>query len=177
MSGGEALLALGLMANLANLVDFSCKTIARMKESRDNVDRLPKHFRDVQITLPLLAKAIDNTRLQIDTRSLDEEDCRTLTPVLKDCIISIRALQVIFEKSLPRRDSSKLLREWKAVLSLRQERKVEAIHQLLQSRVPILTYFHVATTNLRPAIGHGMPLQPIKPERYYKSHHIVPVQW
>ena len=177
MSGVEALFILGVTANLASLADLTLKAIARIQESKNNVDSLPKSFRDIEVTLPVLAKALGNTRLQIKTGMLDAENCKALEPVLQDCTADIRALHAIFAKSLPRRDASKLAREWKAVLSLRQEKKVEAIHKVLQSRVPILTYFHVTAATPRPLTGAGKAVEPILPAQDCKSQYIVPIPW
>lgn len=52
MSGSEALLVLGIIANIAGVVDFTGKVLGRIKDAGDNVHDIPIAFRDVQSTLP-----------------------------------------------------------------------------------------------------------------------------
>ncbi|KAL8883244.1 MAG: hypothetical protein Q9192_007323, partial [Flavoplaca navasiana] len=144
MSGAEALVALSIIANVAAVIDLTSKIFGRIKDAGGTVQNVPKAFRDVQSTLPLLSHALKQTQRRIETGTLDEEACLALKPVLQDCFSNISELNEIFDKCLPRDGSSKFYRGWKAVISLRQDKKVEEISELIHKRVQFLTYHHVA---------------------------------
>ncbi|KAL8852521.1 MAG: hypothetical protein Q9221_002645 [Calogaya cf. arnoldii] len=145
MSGAEALIVLGIIANTAGVIDFTAKILGRIKDASDNVQNIPKAFRDVQITLPLLSHALKQTQQRIEPGFLDEAACAALKPVLQDCQSGISELNGIFDKCLPKGGSSKFHRGWMAVISLKQDKKVEETSDLLQKRVPLLTLHHVTT--------------------------------
>ena len=181
MSGAEALIALGIIANTVGVIDFTSKIVGRIKDAGENVQNVPKAFRDVQSTLPLLSHALKQTQRRIETGTLDEEACSALKPVLQDCSSDIGELNGIFDKCLPKDGSSKLHRGWKAAISLRQDKKVEEISELIQKRVQFLTYHHVAApqssamaTNVLSAEIEAMHLANEKSSKIYS---MIPVQW
>ncbi|KAI4270298.1 MAG: hypothetical protein LQ337_006761 [Flavoplaca oasis] len=181
MSGAEALVAIGIIANTVGVIDFSSKIIGRIKDAGENVQNVPKAFRDVQSTLPLLSHALNQTQRRIETGALDEEACSALKPVLQDCSSDISQLNGIFDRCLPKDGSSKLHRGWKAAISLRQDKKVEEISELIQKRVQFLTYHHVAApqssamaTNVLSANIEAMH---ITNEKSPKIYSMIPVQW
>ncbi|KAL9045449.1 MAG: hypothetical protein Q9214_001508 [Letrouitia sp. 1 TL-2023] len=175
MSGVEALFILGIIANISQVVDFTNKAIERIRESGQNLRDIPKAFRDVQTTLPLLANTLSKTKQQIEAGGLDEETCKALRPVLQDCQSRIQDLNGIFEKSLPKEGSSKAMRGWKAISSLGQDRKVEEIVQLIWRHIPLLTYHCVAaplvTVNTATVTTRPSPAQ------RQDAHFLVPIQW
>ena len=175
MSGLEALFVLGIIANIFQVVDFSNKAIERARASRHNLHDIPKAFRDVQITLPLLANTLGKTKQQIEAGGLDEETCKALQPVLQDCQTRIQDLNDIFERLLPEESSSKLMRGWKAISSLGQDKKVEEIVQLIWRHIPLLTYHYVAspliTVNTAAVTTRSSPAQ------RQDTHFLVPIQW
>ena len=175
MSGAEALLVLGVIANIFQIVDSSTKTIERVRESGQNLHDIPKAFRDVQVTLPLLANTLGKTKQQIEAGGLDEQTCKALQPVLQDCQSRIQDLNDIFEKLKPEEGSSKVMRRWKAVSSLRQDKKVEEIVQLIWKHIPLLTYHYVAGPSVAAdvAVVETGSLLAQKQD----SHFLVPIQW
>ena len=181
MSGAEALIALGIIANTFGVIDFASKVIRRIKDAGETVQNVPQAFRDVQTTLPLLSHALKQTQRRIETGALDEEACSALKPVLQNCSSDISELNGIFDKCLPKDGSSRLHRGWKAAISLRQDKKVEEISELIQKRVHFLTYHHVAAsqssamaTNVLSAEIEAMY---IANEKSPKIYSMIPVQW
>ncbi|KAI4262142.1 MAG: hypothetical protein L6R42_002673 [Xanthoria sp. 1 TBL-2021] len=179
MSGAEALIVLGIIANTAGVIDFTGKILGRIKDAGENVHNIPKAFRDVQSTLPLLANALKQTQQRIESGTLGEEACAALKPVLQDCQSSISDLNDIFDKCLPRDGSSKIHRGWKAVISLRQDKKLEEISELLQKRVSFLTYHHVTTpaSNAVDSVSAGITALHFKDAKGTKTYSRIPVQW
>ena len=48
MSGAEALALIGILANVLQLVDYSCRAFARIKECKEDSSQLPKVFWTLQ---------------------------------------------------------------------------------------------------------------------------------
>ena len=175
MTGVEALFVLGIIANICQVVDSSKKAIERVKEFGQDLHDLPKAFREVQTLLPLLANTLDKTRQQIEAGSLDGETCTALQPVLQDCQSKIQNLNDIFEKLLPKEGSSKLIRGWKAISSLGQDKKVEEIVQYIWRRIPLLTY-HCVAAPLTTVKKATVTTRSSSAERH-ETHFLVPIQW
>ena len=175
MSGVEALFALGIIANIFQVVDFSNKAIERVRESGRNLHDIPKAFRDVQTTLPLLANTLGKTKQQIEAGGLDEKTCAALQPVLQNFQSGIQNLNDIFEKLLPKEGSSRLMRGWRAISSLGQDKKVEEIVQLIWRHIPLLTYHYVADPII--TVNPAMVTTRSSPAQRKDVHFLVPIQW
>ncbi|KAL8654425.1 MAG: hypothetical protein Q9226_003438 [Calogaya cf. arnoldii] len=179
MSGAEALIVLGIIANTAGVIDFTGKILGRIKDASENYQNIPKAFRVVQTTLPLLSHALKQIQQRIDSGVSDEEACAALKPVLQDCQSDISDLNDIFDKCLPKEGSSKFRRGWKAVISLKQDKKVEEISELLRMRVPLLTFHHVTTpaSSAMDSVAAGIAASKIADAKRPKIYSMVPVLW
>ena len=175
MAGAEALFVLGIIANIVQIVDFSNKAIERVRESRQNLHDIPKAFRDVQTTLPLLANTLGKTKERIEAGGLDEETCKALKPVLQGCQSRIHDLNDIFVKLLPTEGSSKVMRGWKAISSLGQDKKVEELVRLLWRHIPLLTYHCVAAPSLTADTAFVTNRSSLAQKK--DTHFLVPIQW
>jgi hypothetical protein len=80
MSGAEALALIGILANVLQLVDFSCQAFARIKECKEDSSHLPKVFWTLQnvgfssvsppqLTLVAIATNISRTENYVETSS------------------------------------------------------------------------------------------------------------
>lgn len=78
MSGAEALALIGILANVLQLVDFSCQAFARIKECKEDSSHLPKVFWTLQnvgfsfvsppqLTLVAIATNISSTENYVET--------------------------------------------------------------------------------------------------------------
>ncbi len=179
MSGAEALIVLGIIANFASIIDFTDKVFSRVKDVGENVHDIPRAFRDVQTILPLLDDALKKIQQRINSGTLDEGACRALKPVLLDCQSGASKLNDIFDKSLPKDGSSKIHRAWKAILTLKQDRKVDELSQLIQNRVQFLTLHCVATsgTSAAASVTAGIASMRVADEQRPRRYTMVPVQW
>lgn len=179
MSGAEALVVLGIIANIAAVVDFTGKVLGRIKDASDNVHDIPKAFRDVQSSLPLLTNALKRTQQQIELGTLDAEACEALKPVLQDCLSGASELKDIFDRCLPKDGSSRFHRGWKAVMSLRKDNKVEEISELIQKRVSFLTYYHVSVPAVSAidSVSTETAALSVAAEKPPEIYSMVPVQW
>lgn len=127
----------------------------------------------------MLANALKRTQQRIESGTLDEEACEALKPVLQDCLSGASKLKDIFDKSLPKDGSSKFHRGWKAVTSLRQDKKVEEISELIQKRVSFLTYFHITVppVSATDSVTTEVAVLSVAAEKPPKTYSMVPVQW
>ncbi|KAL8676497.1 MAG: hypothetical protein Q9186_006992 [Xanthomendoza sp. 1 TL-2023] len=180
MSGVEALAVIGIIANVAGIVDFASKVLGRIKEASDDVHDVPKAFRDVQSTLPLLANTLNQIKRQIDSGALDEEACQVLKPVLQTCLSRSSELEEILEKCNPKDGSSKFRRAWKAVMSLRQDKKVEEISEAIHKSISMLTYHHhiaAPATNTLGSLSTVAAALSLDNQKHFKTYSMIPVQW
>ena len=175
MAGAEALFVLGIIANIVQIVDFSNKAIERVRESRQNLHGIPKAFRDVQTTLPLLANTLSKTKEHINAGGLDEGTCKVLKPVLQDCQSRIQDLNDIFDKLLPIEGTSRVMRGWKAISSLGQDKKVEELVRLIWRHIPLLTYYCVAAPLLTVDAAFATNRSSLAQKK--DTHFLVPIQW
>ena len=143
MSGAEALAVVGIIANILQLVDFSNRTISRVKEYGQDAQDIPKTFRDIQTGLPLIVHTLGEIQTRVSDGQVPEKSCKALQGVLGDCKAKLAELKIIFEKVLPQDGASRGERVWKGLVSLRQDKKVEEISQALWRSLHSLTLFHV----------------------------------
>ena len=175
MAGVEALLVLGLIANIFQVFDFTNKAIERIRESRQDLHDIPKAFRDVQIVLPLLANTLGKTKQHIEAGGLDEGTCKALMPVLQDCQSRVQHLNHIFDRLLPIKGSSKIMRSWKAISSLGQDKKFEETMRLIWRHIALLTYHHVAAPPI--TITTAIATDLYSPAQSQDTCFLVPIQW
>jgi hypothetical protein len=142
MSGAEALLVVGIIANILQLVDFSVNIYERAKAFGHDTDKLPKAFRDVSVVLPLIKSSLEHTKRRMDEEPLDDRSCQDLMGILTSCEEKIAELKEIFVKVLPARSASKLRYGIQAFKSVRHDKNVENLHSSLTNIIQALTYYH-----------------------------------
>ena len=149
MTGAEALLVVGIVANIVQLVEFTSKAVGRVKDFAQDLHSIPKSFRDIQITLPLLASTLSKTEDQVNSGQVDEQTCKALRPVLEACETELNELKAIFIQALPPEGASRWTRGRKAVSTLGKDKKVEDIaHHISELRLNLIHY-HVMSLEIR----------------------------
>jgi hypothetical protein len=143
----EALAALGIVANISQLVDFGTRIIQTIIEFHSTLGDIPESFRHIKIHLPVLLDILRRTKSEIedDCGPLRDETRQTILPVIEDCWCQIKALDNVLLKALPRVRDSKPMRIWKAALMVvRYKSKLERISTIIQWHLQILTCYHAA---------------------------------
>ena len=74
----EAVAAIGLAANIIQLIVWGRKIVKRLDEFQKQVDRVPKVFRDIKTQLPLLLSTLGETQKQAEKGLLDEDTKKAL---------------------------------------------------------------------------------------------------
>ncbi len=151
MSGAEALLVVVIIANILQLVDFTSKVVGRVKDSAQDGHSIPKAFRNIQVTLPLLASTLRKTEDQVKSGKSDEQTCNALRPVVEACEAQMNELKAIFVQALPAEGASRWTRGWKAISSVGKDKKVDDIARSLSELRSTLIHYDV--TNLATRDG------------------------
>jgi hypothetical protein len=150
----EALVVVGTVASIVQLVDFGSKVLLRLNEFQSSIGEIPKSFQHIKAELPVLLDTLEKTKTAIETGSVQDETKKALLPAIDGCRTQIEVLDILIRKVLPLPHDSWRERSRKAVSSLRQDGKVKKIRTDLQGYIQTLTYYHAAASStLRPLIG------------------------
>ena len=153
----EALAVISVVANVVQIVDFSSKVLRRLDEFRSGLGEIPKSFRHFSAELPALKVTLQQIGEAIEAGSVKDEIEQALIPVIEGCKEQIQLLDTLLAKILPEATDSRFRRNAKAVLSLKQEAKVESITKILQGYVGTLTlYYATISSNLQPLTGETL---------------------
>ena len=184
MSGAEALAVLGIIANVTAVLDFSSKATNRIKECLEDAGGLPELYRKLQVLLPLMSNALRNTEQQAQAGELDASACTAIQAATEDCGKKLEDLNSILDKMVPAEGTSRWKRGLKAINSLRQDKKVEEMVNVLNNYISTFTYLHISAgptstqiTSLLAELSFATSRGPLAPASTRKSYYIVPLQW
>lgn len=150
----EAIAALGVAATLLQLFDFSTKVLTRLNEFQSSLREVPKSFRQISNTLPLLCDTLAQIQAAMERDSFGDRTKEALLSAVKGCQEQVGELDTILAKSLPNSDDSRLKRGMKAISSVGHDGKVERISKDLHSYISTLTFYCTAVSStLRPLEG------------------------
>jgi hypothetical protein len=150
----EALTAVGVIASIVQLVDFSTRVASRLEEFHSLAGEVPKSFRHLKTELPLLANTLDQLKEAIDTASAAEGSNKALLPVITGCNEQIAQLDAILVKTQPQAQDGWGQKSKKAIASLHHEPKVESITRILGNYIRDLTFYcAAASSTLQPLTG------------------------
>lgn len=147
----EALAAVGVVASIIQLVDFSAKVVHRLEQFHSDAGEIPKSLRYVNAELPVLGSTLDRIRQAIEADSVDKATSGALTSVINGCQEQINELDAILTRTLPATNDSWRTKSKKAIVSLHQDDKVESITKILRNYVATLTFYCTAlSSTLQP---------------------------
>lgn len=148
MSGAEAWAAVGLAANVLQIIGFAGDVAGRLKwvfdEAKD-ARNVPKVVKEVQISLPALGGILANMGLQIqamapinETGGAFFERYKPVKGLILACQDDLTKLENILPKVVPAEDAGtrkKLMAVW---AGLRKDRKLEEILGRLKSHMDLI---------------------------------------
>ena len=182
MSGAEAVAVISIIVNIINLAKFSCDVVSQIKELGENVQNVPKAFRDIQTVLPLISSTLTRTRNQVESGSFDNDTCMVLRPVLEGCENKLKRLRLLFNTFLAQERASKLKRGLVAITRIRRYDEVKEIALALDRFAAHLTHYHASKgvtskdiESLRMATTSMSMTQ--SEAQLPETHFLVPVQW
>jgi KaiC/GvpD/RAD55 family RecA-like ATPase len=155
----EGLAAVGVVASIVQLVDFSARVIHRLEEFHSDAGELPKSLRHINTELPVLSTTLQNIGRDIKANLGDTGTRDALIPVVDGCQEQIAQLDAILARTLPTTKDSWRTKGKKAIISLHQEDKITKI---LRNYISTLTFYHTAASST---------LQPLRGERLIGSLH------
>ncbi|KAI9771284.1 MAG: hypothetical protein M1840_002254 [Geoglossum simile] len=144
----EALAAVGIVANIIQIVDFGSRVLKRLDEYQSKLGEIPEAFRHIKAELPVLLDALQQTKAAIDAESIRDNPKNALLPAVEGCRVQIKALDDVIAEVLPASDDSWVRRRRKAFRSLRHDAKVEKITAVVRGYVQTLTYHAAASSSL-----------------------------
>lgn len=148
----EAIAALGLAANIAELVVLGAHLVHRLRAFHSSATEVPKVFSDINVELPLLLDTLEKTQNQAQLERISTQTQKALIPVIGGCRAQAELLDEIITKVFPASEDSAWRRGRKAVSSIGVEKKAQSIMDTLRDYVQLLTYYQTATlANSEPA--------------------------
>jgi hypothetical protein len=153
----EALAVVGVVASIVQLVDFGAKVLHRLNDFRSSRGEIPKVFQHVKAELPILLETLAQTKHAVEKGSMKEETKKALLLVVQGCQTQIATLDNLISTSLPQQDDSWRTKTGKAILSLRQDSKVNKITATLRTHIQGL-YRVAALSTLQTTNGTTIQL-------------------
>ncbi|KAL8825534.1 MAG: hypothetical protein Q9191_004358 [Dirinaria sp. TL-2023a] len=140
----ESVVAIGLAANIVQLIIWATKIVKRIDEFQERSDKVPKLFRDIKTQLPLLLDTLGETQKQAEQGALEEKTQKALEPVIEGCKTECSRLEEVLDKVLPTASDHRLGRNIKAISSVAHERKVKDIIETVRVYIQNLTFYQTA---------------------------------
>ncbi|KAI4157848.1 MAG: hypothetical protein LQ342_007963 [Letrouitia transgressa] len=123
----EALVGIGVAANVLQLVTAGYQLLERINTFQSRTKDIPAAFRELSIQLPLMidtCESISKEDHAIDTSSFRE--------VVKGCFEHVQSLDSLLSKILPTDQDSRVARTWKAIGSVKIEKKIVEYQRVLE---------------------------------------------
>jgi hypothetical protein len=150
----EALAVVSVVATIVQLVDFTAKLLSRLNEYHTQAGEIPTSLRHIKAELAALEDALQHTKRAIVAGTLGATAGTALRPTLEGCEGQVQALDDLCARILPATDDSWRKKTQRAILSIKQESKVENVTKTLRGYIATLTFYHVAAfSTLRPSTG------------------------
>ncbi|KAI9764195.1 MAG: hypothetical protein M1839_005973, partial [Geoglossum umbratile] len=144
----EALVVVGVVTNIIQLVDFGSRVLKRLEEYQSKLGEIPEVFRHIKAELPVLLDALQQTKAAIDAGYIQDETKKALLPAVEGCGVQIKSLDDVIVKMLPISGDSRARRGGKALGSLWYGAKVEKITAVVRGYIQTLTYHAAASSSL-----------------------------
>lgn len=138
----EAIAAVGFAGALVQLAEFGYKILRRMIHIRSRMaPEYTKSFGEIENQLPLLLSIIEQIRGRVDAHSIIEPDELALSKTIDGCHDQVKRLDALLDDVFPAQDASRLQQIWKALTTLRKEKRFSLILQALEHYKSTLTLY------------------------------------
>lgn len=142
----EAAALVGLIAAIAQFVEYGMKLVERLEDFSISASDRTSAFTAIRVRLPAVIGIIKRIKRQIDDDLFDPNQAATLFPVIENTNAHIHSLMAIIERSMPPKKSSLISKYIKAMRSLSLDAEVQRISARIQDNLQIISLFQ--TTNL-----------------------------
>ena len=124
----EALAGIGAAASIVQLISTGCHLLNRINDFRSSTEDDPAMFRDISIQLPFIldsCKELSKDHHVVDMPSSIE--------IIEGCLRHVQDLDNLISKTLPTSQDSSVRRTWKAIGSVRTEKKILDCQRALET--------------------------------------------
>ncbi|KAI4174548.1 MAG: hypothetical protein LQ346_008226 [Caloplaca aetnensis] len=124
----EALIGLGVAANILQLVTAGYHLLSRINEFQSKTKDAPVVFKEILIQLPLVIETCEKISKEshpVDTASFLE--------VVRGCSEHVQDFDALLSKMMPKCQDSRVARTWKAIGSVRLEKKIIEYQRVLET--------------------------------------------
>jgi hypothetical protein len=177
MSGAEALVVIGIIANIVALIDFTGKAVSRINSFVGDARKVPALYRDVQSILLLVADTVRELDKQAKEGDLDEKRCHTVQPTIKRCEEELANLKALLEKTLPGDKDGRRDRLHKAITSLRKDKEVQDIVQSISKKIQLVAANYTISTSKSKRVSDAISSLSISNTQEHQTYFMVPIQW
>jgi len=137
----EAVAALGLAANIVELINFSALLVERIHDFTTNVRDIPDAFRNISIQLPFAIAALQRLSSRIEQNELTAHEEKALKAVIDRCTELIQEIDETLSKTVPPKGSSSFEKRLLAIKSLRLDKRIANVTTQLLQNISLLTFF------------------------------------
>lgn len=137
----DPITAIGAIASVIQLIDFSAKVLARLNEYRSKGDELPKAFMHIYTQLPLLREVLERSRQGINSQSITPDEVKAIEPCLRGCQQQMKKLKDILSAILPEAQDKTVKKLTKGARSMWKESEVCKVDEEIKSYVSMLTFY------------------------------------
>lgn len=142
MSGGEAILVLGVISSIISIVDGTKQVYG----AATNAQGLPEAFREVAARLPIVQNILDSAKRHIEDGDADEDSCKGAKDVVKSCEKKAKKLDELFQKVIPADSASRAEKYLLAVRTMGKGSRVETLMKGMLVDVQLFAINHGMTT-------------------------------
>ncbi|KAL8726231.1 MAG: hypothetical protein Q9181_006133, partial [Wetmoreana brouardii] len=93
----EAIVAVGLVASVIQITDFSRKFLKRLKQYEEKTSSLPSSFQAISLHLPFIINGLQIVETQAKQHKNAYENSPEVQPILEACRKEIDELNRIFD--------------------------------------------------------------------------------
>ncbi|KAI7377440.1 hypothetical protein KC328_g14421 [Hortaea werneckii] len=152
----DPITAVGAIASVIQLIDFSARLLARLIEYRSKDYELPSAFMHIHNQLPLLREVLEKSREGINSQIISQNEVKAIEPCLRGCQQQIEKLAVILSAILPEDQDSAAKRFKKGIQSMWKESEVKTLEDEIGWYVTRLTFYYAWSSSRLDLRNHDL---------------------
>ncbi|KAI7329445.1 hypothetical protein KC315_g6145 [Hortaea werneckii] len=152
----DPITAVGAIASVIQLIDFSARLLARLIEYRSKDNELPSAFMHIHNQLPLLREVLEKSREGINSQIISQNEVKAIEPCLRGCQQQIEKLTVILSAILPEDQDNAAKRFKKGIQSMWKESEVKTLEDEIGWYVTRLTFYYAWSSSRLDLRNHDL---------------------
>ncbi|KAL2427326.1 hypothetical protein ABEF95_011727 [Exophiala dermatitidis] len=159
----EVAALVGLVAAIAQFVEYGTRLGERLREISSSANDLPSTFSALQVRLPAVIGILSRIQIQVDTGGFGLDEAEMLLPVIENSNSHIKALVAVVEKVTPVRAKQRgkvIAKYLTGMRSLSLDSEVQKINSHLQGNLQIISLFQTTRLTDTRCLAANMPIAP-----------------